>query len=53
MVRRFAIVSEEEIEEAFLYPSDLANNLRLVIYPPVFTSPSGDSCMISILSTES
>ena len=53
MVRRFAKVSEEEIEEAFFYPSDLVNDSRLGIYPPVFTSPSGDSCMISILSTES
>ena len=25
MARRFAKVSEEEIEEAFFYPSDLAN----------------------------
>ena len=25
MVRRFAKVSEEEIEEAFFYPSDLVN----------------------------
>ena len=30
MARRFAKVSEEEIEEAFFYPSDLVNNN----YPP-------------------
>ena len=61
MARRFAKVSEEEIEEAF-YPSYLANTKttiplrvseerwiytsRLGIYPPLFTSPSGDSCII-------
>ena len=49
MVRRFAKVSEEEIEEAFFYPSDLVNTKttipsgsvisRLGIYPPLFTSP--------------
>ena len=34
MARRFAKVSEEEIEEAFFYPSDLVNtNIQL--------SPSG------------
>ena len=61
MARRFAKVSEEEIEEAFFYPSDLVNTKatippqdrrraveiyldasRLGIYPPLFTSPSGD-----------
>ena len=35
MVRRFAKVSEEEIEEAFFYPSDL---VKLILiknnYPP-------------------
>ena len=71
MARRFAKVSEEEIEEGFFfYPSDLVNTkttiplrvgeerwiytstLRAVdiylggIYPPLFTSPSGDSCII-------
>ena len=46
MTRRFAKVLEEEIEEAFFYPSDLVNTSRLGIYPPLFTSPSGDSCII-------
>ena len=65
MARRFAKVSEEEIEEAFFYPSDLVNTKttiplrvgeerwiytstlsRLGIYPPLFTSPSGDSCIL-------
>ena len=55
MARRFAKVSEEEIEEAFFYPSDLVNTKtaiplrvasRFGIYPPLFTSPSGDSCML-------
>ena len=65
MARRFAKVLEEEIEEAFFYPSDLVNTkttiplrvgeerwiytstLRVsVLYPPLFTSPSGDSCLI-------
>ena len=45
MARRFAKVSEEEIKTAFFYPSDL----RLGIYPPLFTFPSGDSCIIYIL----
>ena len=66
MARRFAKVSEEEIEEAFFYPSDLVNTKttillrvdeerwiyldasRLGMYPPLFTSPSGDSCIIFI-----
>ena len=47
MARRFAKVLEEEIEEAFSYPSDLVNTkttipLRIGTYPPLFTSPSGD-----------
>ena len=49
MARTFAKVLEEEIEEAFLYPSDLVNTKtasRLSIYPPLFTSPSGDSCIL-------
>ena len=65
MARRFAKVSEEEIEEAFFYPSDLVNtkttiplegrrrvvdiyldSSRLGISPPLFTSPSGDSCIL-------
>ena len=64
MARRFAKVSEEEIEEAFFYPSDLLNTIplrgqgrwravdiyldasRLGIYPPLFTSLSGDSCIL-------
>ena len=53
MARCFAKVSEEEIlalnETAFFYPSDLVNTkTRLGIYPPLFTSPSGDSCIIYI-----
>ena len=65
MAHRFAEISEEEIEEALFYPSDLVNTkttipLRLgkerwiytltlrisVSYPPLFTSPSGDSCIL-------
>ena len=60
MARRFAKVSEKDIEEAFSYPSDLVNTkttirlrvgiyldaLRLGIYPPLFTSPSGNSCIL-------
>ena len=62
MARRFAKVSEEEIEEAFFYPSHLVNTKttqgrrravdiyldasRLGIYPRLFTSPSGDSCIL-------
>ena len=58
----FAKVSEEEIEEAFFYPSDLVNTKtsiplrvgeerwiytsRLGIYPPLFTSSSGNSCIL-------
>ena len=64
MARRFAKVSEEEIEEAFFYLSELVNTkttiplrvgeerwiytltLRVsVLYPALFTSPSGDSCI--------
>ena len=66
MARRFAKVSEEEIEEAFFYPSDLVNTKttiplrvgeerwiytstsRLGIYLPLFTSPSGNSCILSV-----
>ena len=32
MARRFAKVSEEEIEEALFYPSDLVNTINN--YPP-------------------
>ena len=57
MARRFAKVSEEEIKTAFFYPSDLVNTKTTIplrvgeerwiyIYPPLFTSPSGDSCII-------
>ena len=49
MAPRFTKVSEEEIEEAFSYPSDLVNTLRLSIYPPLFTSPLGDSCTLLLL----
>ena len=57
MVRRFPKVLEEEIEEAFFYPSDLVNTkttipLRVGTYPPLFTSPSGNSCIISQGKTE-
>ena len=59
MVRRFVKVSEEEIEEAFFDPSDLVNTKTTIplrvgeerwiyIYPPLFTSPSGNSCIISM-----
>ena len=56
MVRRFAKVSEEETEEAYFFPSDLVNTkttipldaLRVSIYPPLFTSPLGDSCVCVI-----
>ena len=33
MARRFAKVSEEEIEEAFFHPSDLVNT-KTTTYPP-------------------
>ena len=55
MMRRFAKVSEEEIKTAFFYPSDLVNTKTTIplrvgeerwIYPPLFTSPSGDSCIL-------
>ena len=64
MARRFAKVSEEQIEEPFFHPSDLVNTKtttpsgsvkavdiyldasRLGIYPPLFSSPSGDSCIL-------
>ena len=50
-------------EAAFFYPADLVNTktkgrwravdvyldaLRLGIYPPLFSSPSGDSCILFI-----
>ena len=53
MAGRFTKVSEEEIKTAFLYPSDLVNTKttsRLGIYPPLFTSPSGNSCIILSVS---
>ena len=57
MARRFAKVSEEEVKEAFFYPSDLVNTETTILlgsvksggYIPrrwIFTSPSGDSCII-------
>ena len=59
MARRFAKVSEEEIEEAFFfYPADLVNTKTTIplrageekwIYPPPFTSPSGDSCILFLV----
>ena len=65
MAHCFAKVLEQEIEEAFFYPSDLVNTkatdpLRvgamdiyldasyLGIYPPLFTSPSGDSGILFV-----
>ena len=53
MARCFTKVSEEEIEEAFFYPSDLVNTkptipLRISIYPPLLISRSGDSCILSL-----
>ena len=53
MARRFAKVSEEEIEEAFFYPSDLVNTkttipLRVGEERWIYTSPSGNSCVIYI-----
>ena len=51
MARHFSKVSEEEIKTAFFYPSDLVNASRLGIYPPLFTSPSGDSCIIKSVFT--
>ena len=44
MARGFAKVLEEEIEEAFFYIYLDASGLG--IYPPLFTSPSGDSCIL-------
>ena len=68
IARRFAKILEEEIQEAFFYPSDLVNTKttiplrvreerwiytpdasRLGIYPPLLTSPLGDSCIINIM----
>ena len=34
MARRFTKVLEEEIEEAFFYPSDLVNTITTVPLPP-------------------
>ena len=55
MARRFTKVSEEEIGEAFFYPSDLVKTKTTIplrvgeerwIYPPLFTYPSRDSCIL-------
>ena len=55
MAHRFAKVSEEEIKTTLFYPSDLVNTKTNIplrvgeewwIYPPLFTSPSGDSCIL-------
>ena len=62
MACRFAKVSEDGIEEAFFYPPDLVNTKTTIplrvgeerwiyasclgIYPLLFTSPSGDSCIL-------
>ena len=42
MARRFAKVSEEEIEEVFFYPSDLVNTktISLRVGEELFISPS-------------
>ena len=67
MARRFAKVSEEEIEEAYFFRSDLVNTKTTIplrvgeerwiytstlpyIYPPLFTSPSGDSCILVFIT---
>ena len=44
MARRFAKALEEEIEEAFVYPSDLLNT-KTTIPLRVGEEPSGDSCV--------
>ena len=54
MARRFVKVSEEEIEEAFFYPPDLVNtkttiSLRVGKERWIYTSPSGDSCILLLL----
>ena len=54
MARRFAKVVEEEIEEAFFYPSDLVNTkttipLRVGEERWIYTYPSGDGCIIFIV----
>jgi len=42
-----AKVSEEEIEEAFFYPSDLVNTKTTIPHNlPLFTSRPGDSCIL-------
>ena len=53
MARRFAIVSEEEIEEAFFSPSDLVNTETTITlrvgeerWKYISTSPSADSCIL-------
>ena len=71
MARCFAKVSEEELEEAFFYPSDLVNAKTTIpfrvgeerwiyvyldasllgIYRPLFTSLSGDSCILHLRLT--
>ena len=60
MALRFAKVSEE-IKTAFFYPADRGrlgavdiylDASRLGIYPPLFTSPSGDSCILLVNNIE-
>ena len=52
MAHRFAKVLEEEIDEAFFYPSDLVNTETTIPLrvgeERLFTSPSGDSCITYI-----
>ena len=61
MTRRFAKVSEGEIEETYFFPSDLLNTKTIIqlyvgeerwiyMYPPLFTSPSWDNCILFSVS---
>ena len=44
MVRRFAKVSEEEIEEAFFYPSDLVKLILKQLSPSASVKSGGYIC---------
>ena len=46
MARRFAKVSEEEIEEAYFFPSDLVNTKTTIPLMVGEERPSGDSCIL-------
>ena len=55
MARRFAKDSEEEIEEAFFYPSDLVNTkttIPLRVGEELFTSSLGESCILLVNTTQ-